>query len=135
MSVAVPRHTPSAIDVGSRRVPVVVAGAIANASSKSIAHRLRRAVRRRQPHDQGWVPPLAHAAENVVPCVQTGSMSRQPSQADRAVAHAIVGAAVAAVVGKQAGLLAGLASAVLAMIVHEAVDAPVAGLIADLGMG
>lgn len=62
-------------------------------------------------------------------------MNKQPTQVDRIVAHAIVGAAVTAVVGKQAGLLAGVLVAALAVIAHEVADAPVAQLVAAIGLG
>lgn len=62
-------------------------------------------------------------------------MNRQPSQTDRIVSHAIVGLAAGAAAGRKAGWPGFIAGAAVAVAAHEILDAPVAGLIADLDLG
>ena len=61
--------------------------------------------------------------------------SKQPSDGDRLVSHAAVGLVSGALVGSQKGWPGFIIGAALGVAAHEALDAPVAGIIADLGLG
>lgn len=58
----------------------------------------------------------------------------QPDPEARWLSHALVGVAVGAVVGKSAGTAGFIVAALTTMVVHEALDAPVAVVLADLGV-
>jgi hypothetical protein len=59
----------------------------------------------------------------------------KPSGNDRIVSHAVVGVVTGAAVGSQKGWPGFFIGAALGVVAHEALDAPVAGLIADLDLG
>lgn len=61
--------------------------------------------------------------------------TNQPSRDDRLISHAVVALASGAVVGSQKGLAGFVGGAVVGVLVHEAFDAPLADLIADLNLG
>lgn len=56
----------------------------------------------------------------------------QPSRTDRIIAHAVVGVGVGALVGKRTGLWGFIVGAVVGVVVHEALDAPAAQVVADI---
>lgn len=58
-----------------------------------------------------------------------------PSQSDRLISHAIVGIAAGAVVGSKKGWAGFIVAMIVTVMAHEALDAPVAGLVADLDLG
>lgn len=61
--------------------------------------------------------------------------NRQPSGNDRLISHALVGVVAGAAVGSQKGWPGFVVGAIVGVVTHEALDAPVAGLIADLDWG
>jgi len=58
----------------------------------------------------------------------------QPDQSARWVSHVVVGLTVGTLVARKAGIGAILATACLTAAAHEALDAPLAGALSDLGM-
>jgi hypothetical protein len=61
--------------------------------------------------------------------------SKEPSNGDRIASHAVVGIVTGPVIGNKAGCPGFIVGAVAGVVAHEALDAPVAGLIADLDIG
>lgn len=59
---------------------------------------------------------------------------RQPDPQARWLSHAVVGAAAGAAVGRNAGAVGSVVAALTTILLHEALDAPVAGVLADLGV-
>jgi hypothetical protein len=62
------------------------------------------------------------------------SGNRRPDPAARLLSHMIVGATAGAIVGKRTGPGGALLSALVAVVAHEQLDAPVADILADLGL-
>jgi len=58
----------------------------------------------------------------------------QPDQPARFLSHVVVGLTVGTLVAMKAGIGAVLATACLTATAHEALDAPLAGALSDLGM-
>jgi RsiW-degrading membrane proteinase PrsW (M82 family) len=58
---------------------------------------------------------------------------RQPDQSARLLAHALVGIGVGYFLGKQKGLPGFITGLIVSTAVHEAMDAPVAQVLSDLG--
>lgn len=58
--------------------------------------------------------------------------SRQPTNADRYIAHILVGAGAGLIVGKKTGTLGFVIAALLAATAQELFDAPIAHVVADL---
>jgi hypothetical protein len=61
------------------------------------------------------------------------SRRRRPDPVTRLFSHALVGAVVGLVVGQKSGPMGGAASALIAIAVHEELDAPVADVLTELG--
>ena len=64
------------------------------------------------------------------------AVARKPSQPDHAarfLSHLVVGLVAGALVGKRSGFGSFLAYGLVAAALHEALDAPVAGVLSDLG--
>ena len=61
--------------------------------------------------------------------------SHQPNKNDRLISHAAVGLLTGVAVGSQKGWPGFIVGAVVGVVAHEAFDAPMAGLIADLDLG
>lgn len=59
---------------------------------------------------------------------------RQPDPETRFVSHLLVGCAAGAATGKRSGFGWFVAAALVAALAHEALDAPVAQVLTDLGM-
>lgn len=57
---------------------------------------------------------------------------KQPSNADRVVAHAIVGLGTGAVVGQKAGFPGFILGTLAGIIAHALLDAPLAAAIAEV---
>lgn len=57
-----------------------------------------------------------------------------PDPAARALSHLLVGLAAAAVLARQAGLAGGVLGGLLTVAAHEALDAPLAGVLAEIGV-
>lgn len=62
------------------------------------------------------------------------SPRRRPDPVTRWVSHVLVGAAAGLLVGQRSGPIGGVISALVAIAAHEELDAPVAGVLADLGL-
>jgi hypothetical protein len=58
--------------------------------------------------------------------------NKTPTEADTVISHLLVSGAVAAAGAKLSGLPGALIGAVLGYVLHQAFDAPLAGVIADL---
>ena len=58
--------------------------------------------------------------------------ARKPNSSERIAAHVIVGLAVGALFYKKSGFGGSLLLALLAVLAHEALDAPLAQLLAEL---
>ena len=59
---------------------------------------------------------------------------KQPDQTARWISHALVGFAASALIGKKAGGAGAILGFVLAIIAHDALDAPVAQAVAGFGL-
>lgn len=59
---------------------------------------------------------------------------RRPDPETRLVSHLLVGCIAGAATGKRSGFGGFLAAALLAAFAHEALDAPVAQILTDVGM-
>lgn len=58
--------------------------------------------------------------------------NRRPTATDRTVSHLLVGLLAGAVVGQKAGIAGFIVGGLAAALLHEALDAPVAKVVADL---
>jgi uncharacterized membrane protein YeaQ/YmgE (transglycosylase-associated protein family) len=56
-----------------------------------------------------------------------------PDPETRWLSHLIVGCAVGAVAGKHSGTAGFITTAIIGALVHEALDAPIATLLTDIG--
>jgi hypothetical protein len=59
--------------------------------------------------------------------------TREPSDADRLLSHLVVAAVAGLIGGKISGLPGAIVGAVVAAVAHYELDAPFAGVIADIG--
>lgn len=62
------------------------------------------------------------------------SKQRKPDPAARWTSHLVVGLAVGAAVGKKTNVAGSIVFALAAVIAHEALDAPVAEFLSELGV-
>jgi hypothetical protein len=58
--------------------------------------------------------------------------NRRPTETDRIVSHLVVGLVAGALVGQKTGLWGFIIAGVLAAVAHELLDAPLAGVIAEI---
>jgi hypothetical protein len=61
------------------------------------------------------------------------SNGRRPTPQTRFASHLLVGAAAGSLAGKESGPVAFVVTAIISALAHEALDAPVAQILTDLG--
>lgn len=58
--------------------------------------------------------------------------NKRPTGTDRAISHVLVGLLAGVVVGRKAGVAGFIIGGIVGAILHEALDAPAAQVVADL---
>jgi predicted transcriptional regulator len=62
------------------------------------------------------------------------SNGKQPDAETRWLSHLLVGCVAGAIAGQRSGAAGAVVTAIISALVHEALDAPVATLLTDLGV-